>query len=119
MLKSLFRLFGIDADSTELDKFEPIYGLPKRSLDEWLSRNPKLKKEYERELVVRLQRSRAARDARSHRQEWALRSWRYLVHAARSVRVLARCSLSVAFAIIHDGTRDNSLAHRADESMSW
>jgi hypothetical protein len=116
MFKSLFGFFRIGADSSELDKFEPIYGLPKRSLDEWLSRNSLLKKEYEIELVARLERSRAARDARSHRHEGAMRSWRYLVHAARSLRLLARRSLSVAFAIIHDGTRDN--AHRADESTS-
>jgi hypothetical protein len=119
MFKSLLGFLGMTADSTELDKFEPIYGLPKRSLDEWLSRNPKLKKEYERELVVRLQRSRVAREARSHRHEWAMRSWRYLVHAARSLQLLARRSLSVVFAIIHDGTRDNSLAHCADKSTSW
>jgi hypothetical protein len=102
MLKSLYRFAGIDTDSTELDKFEPIYGLPKRSLDEWLSRNPKLKKEYERELATRLQRSHAAREASSHRREWVVGSWRYLVHAARSLRLLAR-SLLGSFAIIHIG----------------
>lgn len=103
MLNPFYRFFGIDTDSKELDKFEPIYGLPKRSLDEWLSRNPKLKKEYERELAARLLRSRAARDASSHRHDWVVRSWRYLPHAARSLRMLARRSLSVAFAIIHIG----------------
>jgi hypothetical protein len=117
MFKSWFRFFGIGAHSSELDKFEPIYGLPKRSLDEWLSRNPLLKQEYEIELVARLERCRAARDARSHRHEWAMRSWKYLVNAARSLRLLGRRALW-AFAIVHDGIRDNSLAHRADESTS-
>jgi len=103
MLRSIIRFLGLGTESTESDKFEPIYGLPKRSLDEWLSRNSRLKMDYERELVARLQRSRNARDARSHRRDWAVRSWRYLVRAARSLRLLARRSLSVAFAITHDG----------------
>jgi hypothetical protein len=59
MFQSLFRFIGIDSSSTELDKFEPIYGLSKRSLDDWLARNPKLKDDYERELTARLQRGRA------------------------------------------------------------
>lgn len=62
MRRSIVRLLGPNTDSTELDKFEPIYGLPKRSLDEWLSRNPQLKKDYERELLARVQRSRAPHD---------------------------------------------------------
>jgi hypothetical protein len=53
MLKSLFRFFGIAKESAELDKFDPIYGLPKRSLEEWLSRNPTLAKEYKAKLTAR------------------------------------------------------------------
>jgi hypothetical protein len=53
MLKSLLRFFGIVKDDSELDNFEPIYGLPKRSLDEWLSRNPAFKEKYESELMAR------------------------------------------------------------------
>lgn len=64
MLRSIIRFLGLGIESTELDGFEPIYGLPKRSLDEWLSRNATLKKGYDLELVARLQRSRAARDTR-------------------------------------------------------
>jgi hypothetical protein len=60
MLKSLLRFFGIVKDNSDLDNFDPIYGLPKRSLDEWLSRNPTLKTKYESELM--------ARSWRSHRQ---------------------------------------------------
>jgi hypothetical protein len=59
MLRSMTSLLGLGKKPTELDKFEPIYGLPKRSLDEWLSRNPQLKKDYDEELAARLQRSRA------------------------------------------------------------
>ena len=59
MLRSMTRLLGLGTEPTELDQFEPIYGLPKRSLDEWLSRNPQLKRHYDEELAARLQRSRA------------------------------------------------------------
>jgi len=44
MVNWLLRLFGIIRGEGGLDKFEPIYGLPTRSLDEWLSRNPALRK---------------------------------------------------------------------------
>ena len=64
MFNLLFRVFGIGIDSSELDQFEPIYGLSKRSLDEWLSSNPELKKKYDIELAAGLQRSRAVRNAR-------------------------------------------------------
>ncbi|MCA9147205.1 MAG: hypothetical protein KDB05_30725 [Planctomycetales bacterium] len=53
MIKYLMWFLGLIADDredSELDKFEPIYGLPRRSLDEWLSRNPALKKDYEAKL---------------------------------------------------------------------
>lgn len=59
MLKSPFRFFGIATDTTDLHAFEPIYGLPRRSLNEWLSRNPILKQEYEAKL--------RAYDLRNHR----------------------------------------------------
>ena len=50
MFKSFFRFLGINNGETGLDKFEPIYGLPICSLDEWLSRNPALKRDYEARL---------------------------------------------------------------------
>jgi hypothetical protein len=62
MIKSLLRFFGIVKDEGKLLQFEPIYGLPRRSLDEWLSRNPGLKKDYEAALLIRSQQSRTARN---------------------------------------------------------
>ena len=47
MIESLSRLFGFVADEENFENYEPIYGLPKQSLDEWLSRNPKLRQEYD------------------------------------------------------------------------
>lgn len=63
MCESLRRFFSVGNAPTELDAFEPIYGLPKRSLDEWLSRNPRLKKEYDAKLRARSRYGRAARGA--------------------------------------------------------
>lgn len=53
MVTSLLRFFGIVKDTSELDKFDPIFGLPKRSLREWLSHNPELKNKYKSKLVAR------------------------------------------------------------------
>ncbi len=50
MFKSLLRYFGITKESEEQDKFDPIYGLPKRALQDWLSRNPTLSIEYNAKL---------------------------------------------------------------------
>ncbi|MCA9212935.1 MAG: hypothetical protein KDB27_07720 [Planctomycetales bacterium] len=61
MIKCLMRFLGTSADAREdreLNKFDPIYGLPKRSLDEWLSRNPSLKRDYEAKLRARALRNR-------------------------------------------------------------
>src|SRR5690606_3629285 len=58
------RFCGIVKNKRVLDQFEPIYGLPTRSLDEWLSRNPARKKVYEAELLNRSRRSCSARDKR-------------------------------------------------------
>ncbi len=93
MFKSLFRVFGIGADESELDKFEPIYGLPKPSLDEWLSRNPELKKKYDIELAARLQNNLAVRDTRSPCNEWVWRFWEYLISCRMSAPILrqTRC----------------------------
>jgi hypothetical protein len=52
-IDAVLRYLGIVAGSRELAKFEPIYGLPKQSLDAWLSRNPQLKKAYELKLQAR------------------------------------------------------------------
>jgi hypothetical protein len=62
MIKSLLRFFGIVRDQRALDKFEPIYGLPTKSLDNWLSHNPALKKDYEAKLLIRSRQSRTAQN---------------------------------------------------------
>ena len=67
MFNALLCCLGFRTDRTKLEAFEPIYGLPKRSLDEWLSRNPQLKKEYDIELAARLRQDRSIRDAQSRR----------------------------------------------------
>ena len=64
MIKSLLRFCGIVEDEMELDQFDPIYGLSKRSLDEWLSRNSALMKKYQAELLTRSRRGWSARDKR-------------------------------------------------------
>jgi hypothetical protein len=47
MLQWLRNLFGTAARSTSADEqFDPVYGLPKRAVDEWLARNPRLGEEY-------------------------------------------------------------------------
>jgi hypothetical protein len=53
MFKSVLRFFGLAKKSSERDNFDPLYGLPKQSLDEWLARNPKLKREYASQLAAR------------------------------------------------------------------
>jgi hypothetical protein len=58
MIRSLLRFFNIIPDTANLDKYEPIYGLPTHSLDEWLSQNPELKKSYDVELRARKSRRR-------------------------------------------------------------
>ena len=46
MIKTLRRWFGLMVDTSELDRFEPVYGMPKQAFDAWIARNPKLKKGY-------------------------------------------------------------------------
>jgi hypothetical protein len=53
MFGSLRRWFRISSPPSELEKFEPIYGLPHRALDEWLSQNSQLRKDYDIELAAR------------------------------------------------------------------
>lgn len=116
MLKSMYRVFGIGTDPVELNKFEPIYGLTKRSLDEWLSRNPELRKRYESELAARLQRSRPAHTVRTPCNEWVRRSWRYLVLAACALRLPARRGLSAALGSIAATHINKMLTHRG---LGW
>lgn len=58
MIKSLLRFLGIVKDERRLDQFDLIYGYPPRSIDEWLSYNPVLKKSCEAELRIRPWQSR-------------------------------------------------------------
>jgi hypothetical protein len=53
MLKSLSRLFGVRTALTAEGGYDPVYGLSKRSLDDWLSFNPQRRKEYEFVLKAR------------------------------------------------------------------
>jgi hypothetical protein len=48
MLKRLGRLIGAAADSVwPHTEYDPVYGLPKWSVEEWLARNPRIRPEYE------------------------------------------------------------------------
>lgn len=58
MLMCLFRRLRIDKDVAEHEKFDPIYGLPQRSLTAWLSRNPTLADKYNVKLALRARLSR-------------------------------------------------------------
>lgn len=52
MFKSLLRFLGFVKDEKRAEEFDPIYGYPPRSIDEWLSYNPVLKKSYEAKLRI-------------------------------------------------------------------
>jgi hypothetical protein len=55
MAKRLARFFGLSAESVPANReFEPVYGLPRRSVEEWLARNPELRATYEAELQKEL-----------------------------------------------------------------
>jgi hypothetical protein len=58
MLKILSRLFSGRNARNASAEFDPLYGLSKQSLEEWLSFNPQLRKEYESELRARSLRAR-------------------------------------------------------------
>jgi hypothetical protein len=53
MWKRLLRLARHTRHEATLDKFDPVYGLAKEAIDEWLSRNPALKQRHEAELTRR------------------------------------------------------------------
>ena len=51
MLKWLGQLFGKAGEPrSSYPEDDPIYGLPRQSIEQWLARNPRLKEEYEAEL---------------------------------------------------------------------
>ena len=48
MLKRLWRLLGLTTPVRPVDTtFDPVYGLPQRAVDDWLARNPRLRKPSE------------------------------------------------------------------------
>jgi hypothetical protein len=48
MWKQLAWIFGRTGESTSAQaEYEPVYGLPRRAVEEWLARNPQLREEYE------------------------------------------------------------------------
>ncbi len=59
MFGTLRRLVAISSTPRELERFEPIYGLPHRALQEWLSQNSQLRQDYDIELASRALRGRA------------------------------------------------------------
>jgi hypothetical protein len=51
MWREWLRLIGLSDSADPIgDQYDPVYGLPRRSLEEWLARNPDVKDEYEAEL---------------------------------------------------------------------
>jgi hypothetical protein len=48
MLQYLRRLLGLGGESPPWpNEYEPVYGLPRQAVEEWLARNPRLREEYE------------------------------------------------------------------------
>lgn len=70
MLERLRRLFGT-AGADGLDgEYDPVYGLPKRAVEEWLARNPGLREEHTvREWLARNRPLRSEYDA-ALRERW-------------------------------------------------
>jgi hypothetical protein len=53
MFNKIVRIFQRTKPNHERDKYEPIYGFPREAVEEWLSRNPQLKVQYDQRLRVR------------------------------------------------------------------
>lgn len=68
MFKPLMRYLRNFSKASDIDKYEPIYGLPRHSLQEWLSKNPLLKKDYENELLARSLQRRTDHEMRVNDQ---------------------------------------------------
>lgn len=51
MIRKLLRWLGLLNAEADSGRFEPVYGLPKWSLEEWLSRNPALRENYAADLA--------------------------------------------------------------------
>ena len=61
MVTWLRRSFRSAEGSSTISQFEPIYGLPISSLEQWLLRNPKLKESYDATMSARALRTQAPR----------------------------------------------------------
>ena len=76
MIRKLLRWFGLVNAEAGYEEFEPVYGLPKRSLEEWLSRNPSMRERYAADLA-RASRGRR-RNYKEDREEMVLDSRRLM-----------------------------------------
>src|SRR5688572_7920797 len=55
MWKSLLRFFGVSRGTDSIrDQYDPVYGLPRRAVEDWLARNPQIREEYEAVLRARV-----------------------------------------------------------------
>lgn len=57
MIIRLLQLCGLANYSTTTQSHEPVFGLPKRSLEEWLERHPSMRPKYDAELERRIKQS--------------------------------------------------------------
>jgi hypothetical protein len=54
MWESLRRLVGLSGGlDPKRDKYDPVYGLAQRAVDEWLARNPAIRDQYDDTLRTR------------------------------------------------------------------
>ena len=60
MCKWLLARLGLVSDRDPLDAFDPVYGLAKSAVEDWLSRNPLLSRQHEAALRRRIDLSHAA-----------------------------------------------------------
>lgn len=50
MVRRLWPLLRITGQRTTDTQYDPVYGLPRHRVEEWLARNPRLSEQYEVEL---------------------------------------------------------------------
>jgi hypothetical protein len=54
MWGSLLRLVGLSAGTDpDRDQYDPVHGLQRRAIEQWLERNPAIRDEYETDLRAR------------------------------------------------------------------
>jgi hypothetical protein len=47
MVGRLWKLFGMADESGPDGEYDPVYGLPRRAVEEWLAHNPRFREQYE------------------------------------------------------------------------